>query len=95
MAQDEAVAIADSVVMSLERSLDNSGLQSSGLASLKAYHVGVAGATLAHALEHALCRSMVDHAELCNMPVFAVGMTSAVDAFLLVECTATVAQCPV
>ena len=92
MAPDEAVAVADRVVMLLKRHLDKSGLQSSGLALFKAYHVGVVGATLAHALDSALSRSMVDNVELCSLPVFAVGITSAIDGFLLVECTATAAH---
>ncbi len=92
LAPEEAVAIADRAVTLLKRHLDSSGIQSSGLASLKAYHVGLAGVTLAHALQTALRRSVVDNIELCSLPVFAVGMSSAVSAFLLVECTATVTR---
>ena len=87
---DEAGAVADRAAMLLKRHLDNSGLQLSALAWLKAYHVGINGVALSHALESVLCRLLADHAGLCSLPVSAVGMTSAATAFLLMECTATV-----
>ena len=92
-APDEARAVADRAIVLINRSLDNSGLEPSACALLKAYYVGTNGAALAHALEPVLHQLIAGHAELCSLPVIAVGFTSAVSAFLLVECTAMLIPC--
>ena len=85
----EAAALADCALMLVTRHLSASSLNSSATACLKAYYVGRTGATMSGAIAQAWRQQTDQHGELFSLPALAVGMTSALDAFLLLECTCT------
>ena len=87
----EAEALANGAVTLLMRHLEAASLSWSAVASAKAYHVGSAGACMSDALAVAWRQQTDEHDELCSLPALAVGMTMALNAFLLMECTATAA----
>ena len=86
----EAEAIADGLIALLVCHLEASSLSPHATSRLNAYHVGQAGDAVADALPRAAQKLRSSNwADLSTLPVLAVGTSTLLDAFLLLECTAS------
>ena len=88
LAPAEAEAIAAGLTTLLVDHLAATNLRPRATSSLRAYHVGRAGTAVADALNAAQPFGHDNAGELVRLPVVAVGMSTSLTAFVLLECTA-------